>query len=87
MEIRTKATASAAAFSWVISLITTTTIGEMLLTLGVSKTMWLFAGFCWLGGALCAYLVKDTRGYSMCKIQESFGIGDEQVATNNVIQT
>lgn len=63
------------------------TFGEMLDVLGVSKTMWLFASFCWIAGALCALLLKDTRGQSLAKIQKSFGIEDEQVEINDIEQT
>ncbi|EFN84065.1 Solute carrier family 2, facilitated glucose transporter member 8 [Harpegnathos saltator] len=79
MEVRATAAACAAAFNWLLSLIATMTFGEMLDTLGVPRSMWLFASFCWLAGALCALLVKDTRGHSLAKIQEeSLGVEEGQ---------
>ncbi|XP_018401127.1 PREDICTED: facilitated trehalose transporter Tret1-like [Cyphomyrmex costatus] len=87
MQIRDTAVACAAAFNWTLSLIATMTFGEMLSVLGVSETMWFFAGFCWIAGALCALFVKDTRGYSLAKIQKSFGIEDEQIEMNSMEQT
>ncbi|XP_070169312.1 facilitated trehalose transporter Tret1 [Polyergus mexicanus] len=78
MQIRETAVACAATCNWLLCLIATMTFGEMLDALGVTKTMWLFAGFCWLAGILCALLVKDTRGYSLAKIQKSFGIDNRQ---------
>ncbi|XP_011876304.1 PREDICTED: facilitated trehalose transporter Tret1-like [Vollenhovia emeryi] len=87
MQIRETAVACVTAFNWLLSLIATMTFGEMLDTLGVPKTMWLFASFCWIAGALCAILLKDTRGHSLVKIQNSFGIEDEQVEMNGIEQT
>ncbi|XP_020294864.1 facilitated trehalose transporter Tret1-like [Pseudomyrmex gracilis] len=87
MEIRETAAAFAAAFNWLLSLIVTMTFGDMLITLGVPKTMWLFAGFCWFAGALCVLLVKDTRGRSLTEIQASFRIENEQVETVGAGQT
>lgn len=78
MEIRVTAVACVAALNWLLSLIATMTFGEMLDVLGVQKTLWLFAGFCWLAGAFCALFVKDTRGCSLAKIQESFAIEDRR---------
>ncbi|RLU26857.1 hypothetical protein DMN91_000655 [Ooceraea biroi] len=82
MEIRTTAAASVVAFNWLLSLTATMTFGEMLVTLGVSKTLWLFAGFCWFAGALCALLVKETRGRSLAEIQDSFEIEHGRVETD-----
>lgn len=76
MEARATCAACSVAFNWLLSLIATLTFGEMLIALGVPRTMWLFASFCWLAGALCALLVKDTRNRSLAEIQESFG-GEE----------
>ncbi|CAL1688650.1 unnamed protein product [Lasius platythorax] len=87
MQIRETAVAFAATFNWLLCLIATMTFGEMLDALGVTKIMWLFAGFCWLAGIFCALLVKDTRGHSLAKIQESFGIENRQVETNSEEQT
>ncbi|XP_024892080.1 facilitated trehalose transporter Tret1-like [Temnothorax curvispinosus] len=87
MQIRETAIACAVAFNWLLSLIATMTFGEMLDALGVSKTMWLFASSCWIAGALCALLLKDTRGHSLAKIQKSFGIEDRQVEINGIEQT
>ncbi|GAB1860365.1 Sugar transporter ERD6-like 6 [Camponotus japonicus] len=87
MQIRETAVACAATFNWLLCLIATMTFGEMLDALGVTKTMWLFAGFCWLAGILCALLVKDTRGHSLAKIQESFGIDNRREETNSEEQT
>lgn len=84
MQIRETAVACAVAFNWLLSLIVTMTFGEMLDTLGVPKTMWLFAGFCWIAGTLCALLVKDTRDHSLAKIQKSFGIDDGQVEMDSI---
>ncbi|XP_070517433.1 facilitated trehalose transporter Tret1 [Cardiocondyla obscurior] len=87
MQIREAAAACVVCFNWLLSLIATLTFGEMLDTLGVSKTMWLFACFCWAAGALCALFLKDTRAHSLAKIQVSFGIEDEQVPGNGVEHT
>lgn len=87
MQIRETAVACAVAFSWLLSLIATMTFGEMVDALGIPKTMWLFAGFCWIAGALCALLLKDTRGHSLAKIQKSFGTEDGRVEMNNVGRT
>lgn len=87
MQVRETATACVTAFNWLLSLIAMMTFEEMLEGLGVSKTMWLFASFCWIAGTLCALLLKDTRGYSLTKIQKSFGIEDEQIEMNGVEQT
>ncbi|XP_011166297.1 facilitated trehalose transporter Tret1 [Solenopsis invicta] len=85
MQIRDSAVACVVAFNWLLSLTATMTFGEMVDTLGVPKTMWLFAGFCWTAGILCALLLKDTRGQSLAKIQKSFGIESEQVEMNSSI--
>ncbi|XP_036145944.1 facilitated trehalose transporter Tret1-like [Monomorium pharaonis] len=87
MQIRETAIACAVAFNWLLSLIVTMTFGEMVNTLGISKTMWLFAGFCWIAGAFYALIVKDTRSHSLVKIQKSFDIEDEQVEINSIEQT
>jgi len=87
MQIRETAVACVTTFNWMLSLIATMTFGEMLDVLGVPKIMWLFAGFCWIAGAFCALLLKDTRGYNMAKIQKSFGIEDGQIEMNRIEQT
>ena len=84
MQIRETAVACGAAFNWALSLITAMTFGEMLGVLGVPKTMWLFAGFCWTAGVLCALFVKDTRGHSLAKIQKSFSLENEQIEMNSM---
>ncbi|XP_018055908.1 PREDICTED: facilitated trehalose transporter Tret1-like [Atta colombica] len=84
MQIRETAVACAAAFNWALSLITAIAFGEMLGVLGVPKTMWLFAGFCWTAGVLCALFVKDTRGHSLAKIQKSFSLENEQIEMNSM---
>ncbi|XP_050462574.1 facilitated trehalose transporter Tret1-like [Cataglyphis hispanica] len=81
MQIRETAVACAATFNWLLCLIATMSFGEMVVALGVTKSMWLFAGFCWLAGILCAFFVKDTRGHSLAKIQKSFGIDNRQEET------
>jgi len=87
MQIRETAVACATTFNWMLSLIATMTFGEMLDVLGVPKIMWLFAGFCWIAGAFCALLLKDTRGYNIAKIQKSFGTEDGQIEMNRIEQT
>lgn len=87
MQIRETAVACTVTFNWLLCLIVTMTFGEMLNTFGVTKTMWLLAGFCWLAGILCAFLVKDTRGHSLAKIQENFGIDNRREETNREEQT
>lgn len=87
MQIRETAVAGVAAFNWLLSLIVTMSFGEMLDTLGVPKTMWLFASFCWIAGVLCTLLLKDTRSYSLAKIQKSFGIDNGQVEVSDIEQT
>lgn len=87
MQIRETAVACVTAFNWLLSLTATMTFGEMLVVLGVPRTMWLFASFCWIAGTLCALLVTDTRGHSLTKIQKSFGIEDERGETNDIEQT
>ncbi|KAL6423531.1 hypothetical protein ACFW04_010234 [Cataglyphis niger] len=82
MQIRETAVACAATFNWLLCLIATMSFGEMVVALGVTKSMWLFAGFCWLAGILCAFFVKDTRGHSLAKIQKSFGIDNRQEETS-----
>ncbi|KAL6264167.1 hypothetical protein P5V15_004247 [Pogonomyrmex californicus] len=86
MQIRKTAIACTVTFNWLLSLITTITFGEILNAFGVSKTMWLFAGFCWIAGGLCALLLKNTAGYSLAKIQESFGIEVGQVEIDDTDQ-
>ncbi|XP_011702423.1 PREDICTED: facilitated trehalose transporter Tret1-like isoform X2 [Wasmannia auropunctata] len=87
MQIRETAVACTAGFNWMLSLIATMTFGEMLGILGISKTMWLFASFCWVAGILCALLLKDTHGYSLAKIQKNFGIENEQMEMNSIERT
>ncbi|XP_032684850.1 facilitated trehalose transporter Tret1-like [Odontomachus brunneus] len=84
MEMRTTAASCAAAFTWLLSLTATMTFGEMLDGLGVLRTMWLFASFCWLAGAVTVPLVKDTRGHSLAKIQESLATGEARAAERNI---
>ncbi|XP_025075099.1 facilitated trehalose transporter Tret1-like [Pogonomyrmex barbatus] len=86
MQIRKTAIACTVTFNWLLSLITIITFGEILNAFGVSKTMWLFAGFCWIAGGLCALLLKNTAGYSLAKIQKSFGIEVEQVEIDDTDQ-
>lgn len=83
MEMRAIAATCAAASTWLLSLIATMTFGETLDVLGVSKTMWLFASLCWLTGALCVLLVKDTRGLSLAEIQESLVAEEARAAERN----
>lgn len=83
VEVRATAASCAATFTWLLSLIATMTFGEMLETLGVPRTMWLFASFCWLAGALTVVLVKDTRGHSLAQLQESLDAGEARAAERN----
>lgn len=77
VEIKTTAAACVVAIGWLLSLAVTMFFTEILITLGVPKTLWLFAGSCWLTGALCTLLVKETRGRSLGEIQDSFEIERE----------
>ncbi|XP_024936220.1 facilitated trehalose transporter Tret1 [Cephus cinctus] len=77
MEVRLKAASAAAAFSWLVSLIATMTFGEMLDALGIPKTMWVFAAFCWVGAIFCGIIVTENNGKSLADIQTDFGIDAE----------
>lgn len=87
MEIRVIAPACAAGLNWLLSLTATMTFGEMLDVLGVPRTMWLFAGFCWLAGALCVLLVKDTRGLCLAEIHENLSVESGRVEINGAERT
>ncbi|KAH0557404.1 facilitated trehalose transporter Tret1-like [Cotesia glomerata] len=82
IEIKTFGASSVAFLSWFISLIATLTFGELAQSLGISKTMWLFGGFCCLGAILCGAFVRETRGMSLADIQHTFKIDPVQVDNN-----
>ncbi|CAG5079139.1 Similar to Tret1-2: Facilitated trehalose transporter Tret1-2 homolog (Drosophila melanogaster) [Cotesia congregata] len=82
IEIKTFGASSVAFLSWLISLIATLTFGELAQSLGISKTMWLFGGFCCLGAILCGAFVRETRGMSLADIQNKFKIDPIQVDNN-----
>ena len=83
MEIRVTAATSAAFLSWLISLIATFTFGEMAISLGIPRTMWLFGAFTWIAAIFFAIFVRDNKGKTLMDIQRNF---DAIVEESQVLQ-
>lgn len=72
-EMKVTAASIFAAFNWLTSLLAMIYSSEMYLSIGVAKTMFLFAIFCWVGSILIAIFLRNTHRKSLSEIQKWFG--------------
>ncbi|XP_066581463.1 facilitated trehalose transporter Tret1-like [Prorops nasuta] len=71
-EIRTLAASLVASTNWLLAILSSTMFVQMVGALGISRTLWSFAAFCFAGAILCAALCKDTSGKTLARIQQDF---------------
>ncbi|KAG7200720.1 hypothetical protein KM043_001271 [Ampulex compressa] len=76
-RIRTPAAACVVFLSWLLSLLNTLSFGQMLRQLGIARTTWLSAGFCWISAILCGILVEDNRGRSLVDVEMDLVVAEE----------
>ncbi|XP_014207101.1 facilitated trehalose transporter Tret1-like [Copidosoma floridanum] len=72
MQLRAYSASIVSAVSWLLCLTLNHQLRALLMKLGLAETLWLFAGFCWLGALLGHFLVRETNAKTLAELHANF---------------
>ncbi|KAK0183311.1 hypothetical protein PV327_001363 [Microctonus hyperodae] len=78
-EIKTLNIVSATFISWFISFIMTLIFGKIIVAIGISYLMWIFAGVSFIGAIFFAIFIRETDDKSLIDIQNNFQLNPLEI--------